>query len=241
MLRDTAPPAMCLFNGSQRASTHWSAAGTSETQPDVLVASLCLALLLSCLENGNRYEGIWERGMKNGHGRFFHLDHGQLFEGYWVDNVAKCGTMIDFGRDEAPEPTQFPIPKVGSPPGALKPEKQKPASKLGVVAHAFKSQHSGGRGRRISVFEASLVYRVSSRIARATQRNPVSKNQTNKQKGKKRKETCNERTRDEVLFSSNQPAPQHLPPTFIQVEILDPDGVLKEALDKLMKPEEEEG
>jgi hypothetical protein len=33
----------------------------------------------------------------------------------------------------------------------------------------------GGRGRRISEFEASLVYRVSSRTARATQKNPVSK------------------------------------------------------------------
>jgi hypothetical protein len=32
----------------------------------------------------------------------------------------------------------------------------------------------GGRGRQISEFEASLVYGVSSRIARATQRNPVS-------------------------------------------------------------------
>jgi hypothetical protein len=32
----------------------------------------------------------------------------------------------------------------------------------------------GGRGRQISEFEASLVYRVSSRIARAIQRNPVS-------------------------------------------------------------------
>jgi hypothetical protein len=38
----------------------------------------------------------------------------------------------------------------------------------------------GGRGRRISEFEANLVYRVSSRTARATQRNPVSKNK-NKQ------------------------------------------------------------
>jgi hypothetical protein len=37
----------------------------------------------------------------------------------------------------------------------------------------------GGRGRRVSEFEASLVYRVSSRTARATQRNPVSKNQNN--------------------------------------------------------------
>jgi hypothetical protein len=41
----------------------------------------------------------------------------------------------------------------------------------------------GGRGRWISEFEASLVYRVSSRTAMTIQRNPVSKNQkTNKQK-----------------------------------------------------------
>jgi hypothetical protein len=32
----------------------------------------------------------------------------------------------------------------------------------------------GGRGRQISKFEASLVYRVSSRTVRTTQRNPVS-------------------------------------------------------------------
>ena len=37
------------------------------------------------------------------------------------------------------------------------------------------SQHSGGRGRQISEFEASLVYRVSSRTARATQRNYTEK------------------------------------------------------------------
>jgi hypothetical protein len=33
----------------------------------------------------------------------------------------------------------------------------------------------GGRGRRISEFEASLVYKVSSRNARDIQRNPVPK------------------------------------------------------------------
>jgi hypothetical protein len=51
----------------------------------------------------------------------------------------------------------------------------------------------GGRGRQISEFKASLVYKVSSRIARATQRNPVSKNKqtkTNKQKEYKTKFTC---------------------------------------------------
>jgi hypothetical protein len=43
----------------------------------------------------------------------------------------------------------------------------------------------GGRGRWISEFEASLVYRVSSRTARATQRKPVLKNKTNKTKQSK--------------------------------------------------------
>jgi hypothetical protein len=47
-----------------------------------------------------------------------------------------------------------------------------------VVAHAFKSQHLGGKGRDISKFKTSLVYRVNSRTAKATQRNPVSKKQT---------------------------------------------------------------
>jgi hypothetical protein len=42
----------------------------------------------------------------------------------------------------------------------------------------------GGRGRRISEFEASLIYKVSSRTVRAIQRNPVSKNQKTKRKNK---------------------------------------------------------
>jgi hypothetical protein len=37
----------------------------------------------------------------------------------------------------------------------------------------------GGRGRWISEFEASLVYRVSSKAARAIQRNPVSEKLNN--------------------------------------------------------------
>jgi hypothetical protein len=47
----------------------------------------------------------------------------------------------------------------------------------------------GGRGRQISKFEASLVYRVSSRIARAIQRNPVSKNKKTKQNKTKQNKT----------------------------------------------------
>jgi hypothetical protein len=42
----------------------------------------------------------------------------------------------------------------------------------------------GGRGRQISEFETSLVYKVSSGTARAIQRNPVSeKNNNNNNKG----------------------------------------------------------
>jgi hypothetical protein len=52
-----------------------------------------------------------------------------------------------------------------------------------VVAHAFNP--SRGRGRWISEFEASLVYKVSSRTARATQRNRVSRKKK-KKKGKKK-------------------------------------------------------
>jgi hypothetical protein len=45
----------------------------------------------------------------------------------------------------------------------------------------------GGRGRWISEFEASLVYKVSSRIARAIQRNPVLKNPKGGKKKKRRR------------------------------------------------------
>jgi hypothetical protein len=48
----------------------------------------------------------------------------------------------------------------------------------------------GGRDRWISEFNASLVYRMSSRTTRATQRNPVSKKtktKTKQEKEKKRK------------------------------------------------------
>jgi hypothetical protein len=40
----------------------------------------------------------------------------------------------------------------------------------------------GGRGRQISEFKVSLVYKVSSRTARATQRNPVLKKKEKKKK-----------------------------------------------------------
>jgi hypothetical protein len=44
----------------------------------------------------------------------------------------------------------------------------------------------GGRGRRISEFEDSLVYKLSSRTARAIQRNPISKNKIKQNKTKQK-------------------------------------------------------
>jgi hypothetical protein len=45
----------------------------------------------------------------------------------------------------------------------------------------------GGRGRWISEFEASLVYKGSSRTARSTQRNPLLNTPPKKRKKKERK------------------------------------------------------
>jgi hypothetical protein len=52
----------------------------------------------------------------------------------------------------------------------------------------------GGRDRRISEFKASQVYKVSSRIAKTIQRNPVSKNPKKKKLiNKKKKERKKEK------------------------------------------------
>ena len=46
---------------------------------------------------------------------------------------------------------------------------------LGMVGIYLQSQHSRGRGRLdLCEFEASLVYRASSKIARAILKNPIS-------------------------------------------------------------------
>ena len=47
------------------------------------------------------------------------------------------------------------------------------------------STQEGGRGRWISESEAILVYRVSSRSAKATQRNPVLKKKKRKEEEEK--------------------------------------------------------
>jgi hypothetical protein len=53
----------------------------------------------------------------------------------------------------------------------------------GVVAHTFNPSTPEAKAGGFLEFEVSLVYKVSSRTARAIQRNPVSKKQ-NKTKNK---------------------------------------------------------
>ena len=73
-----------------------------------------------CEANGNRYEGSWKNGVKNGSGKFFYLDKGQVYEGTWVDDLAKCGQMKDWNRDTAPDATQFPLPPVSNATASLR-------------------------------------------------------------------------------------------------------------------------
>jgi hypothetical protein len=61
----------------------------------------------------------------------------------------------------------------------------------------------GGRGRRVSEFEASLVYRVSSRTARATQRNPVSKKKEKKKRKKNKKHKKRKKMFNKGLWQSD--------------------------------------
>jgi hypothetical protein len=58
----------------------------------------------------------------------------------------------------------------------------------------------GRRGRQISEFKASLVYKVSSRTARAIQRNPVSKKPKKKKKKKKKNHTRDKTPRFALLL-----------------------------------------
>jgi hypothetical protein len=52
-----------------------------------------------------------------------------------------------------------------------------------VVTHIFHPRIQEAEAGGSLEFETSLIYRVSSRTAKATQRNPVSKNQKEKEGG----------------------------------------------------------
>jgi hypothetical protein len=93
---------------------------------------------------------------------------------------------------------------------ALKKETINPLRKYRKAGHSgsrLYSQHLGGRGRQIFEFQASLVYKVSFRTARAIQRNPVSKKQ-NKTKQNKTKQNTGKHNQTGKRIAESTPRPK---------------------------------
>ncbi|XP_072010752.1 MORN repeat-containing protein 3-like [Engystomops pustulosus] len=63
------------------------------------------------LANKNCYEGSFEDGMKHGPGKFYYMDTDRVYDGFWIKDVPKCGTLEDIGY-EAMGTRKCPIPKV---------------------------------------------------------------------------------------------------------------------------------
>jgi hypothetical protein len=76
----------------------------------------------------------------------------------------------------------------------------------------------GGRGRQISEFEASLVYKVSSRTARAIKRNPVSKKQNKtKQNKTKQNKTKQKKKKDDIMVVTEESITKGHKPGIIKI------------------------
>lgn len=43
------------------------------------------------IDDGNRYEGHWSEDKKEGPGRYYYFTTNKLYEGEWLNDVAKCG------------------------------------------------------------------------------------------------------------------------------------------------------
>ena len=61
------------------------------------------------LDDGNRYEGFFENGLKEGEGLFYHNKTGQIQKGIWEKNICRTSIMQDEFRQQAPNPTEYPI------------------------------------------------------------------------------------------------------------------------------------
>ena len=89
-------------------------------------------------------------------------------------------------------------------------------SSWSVVAHTFNPSTLGGGGRQISEIEALLVYRVSSRTARAIQRQLVSKikkktkNKTNRNQPTKENKQTKQKSKNKTKTKNKQKPPKKL-------------------------------
>uniref|UniRef100_A0A3P9L5I8 MORN repeat-containing protein 3 n=1 Tax=Oryzias latipes TaxID=8090 RepID=A0A3P9L5I8_ORYLA len=62
--------------------------------------------------NGSWYEGSWKDGKRNGSGKCYNSEKGLLYVGFWIDGEAKCGTLCEYEKDKAPEPSKCKFPKL---------------------------------------------------------------------------------------------------------------------------------
>ena len=63
---------------------------------------------LSCIllkANGNRYEGQFPKGYKNGEGTFYHMNTGQVQKEMWENDICKRSLMQDSFRNQVDKPT----------------------------------------------------------------------------------------------------------------------------------------
>ena len=64
-------------------------------------------------DNGNKYEGQFVKGKKEGYGTYYHIVTGQEQRGFWTNDWFINGTMSDADfRQRATRPTLYPIPEV---------------------------------------------------------------------------------------------------------------------------------
>ena len=55
---------------------------------------------------------MWKADKKDGEGKYFFLDKGQLMEGVWKEDIAKCSSFIDLNRSAAADATKYPLPEL---------------------------------------------------------------------------------------------------------------------------------
>ena len=49
--------------------------------------------------------------MKNGEGKFLYTDKGQLYTGWWLNNVPKCGIFENLENTTNSDPVSYQFPK----------------------------------------------------------------------------------------------------------------------------------
>jgi len=59
--------------------------------------------------DGNIYSGGWCKDMKEGKGSFLYKAKNQRYDGEWINNIAKCGILVDCPGDDNSNGTKLPI------------------------------------------------------------------------------------------------------------------------------------